>query len=779
MSKQLAIRLTHYRISALLFTLGLTLALAAGLPRVGFDTRIGVLLGDNDPYLIERDWLESQFPTSQEISIAVIAAEGSTDVFSAEILDALGAMHLEYRRIPYSERSSSVVAYDSPFGEIGLIPGRFRNFTDVSPQALATARERAMSDNLIRTTLVSPAADLALFSIRLQLQQSTSAQNSEIHTALNQWIAELRDDHPGVLFFPSAEAVFEQSTREAMIQDLTRLLPLVILCCVLLICYCFRSIRYGASILLVTLLTVCCTVGTLGWTGLSFNSVSVMAPLVVVIIAVANSAHILSVYRQHLPDSQSPREAMHTSLEFNGRPVTLAALTTAIGFASLNYASAPAISQFGSVVALGVFYAWLLSFICFPALVLMTPAQAGEVRLAAGFLRWCRRARQKHEPQLFWGVVVVGMIAAAMLTLNKTDFNRLDFIDRDSSLHRYYELVSERMGRGTGMGYGIVAWSNNSELNDGALQPAFLESVDQFAQWLRERDDILDVASLVEVVKTINEALAGSTSNAQGTRSLYRLPDSQQEIEEHLMSYMAVQSSSYALNNFINNDFSTIRLFINTRPLSNQQIIDLDEEIGEYFREHIAGDSMRLLHGSNTLLFARMDKTVTIELIQSYLLSLFTITVALTIGLRSLYFGLLSVIPNILPATMVFGIWGLLVGTVDPFVMMLFSISIGLVVDDTVHMLSTYQRYCLSGCSTDEAIEAAISKAGPALTVTTAVLALGTLILIFASTLYFQQAAKLLVPIVVLALVLDLTFLPALLARLEKRRDNSSIRRTS
>ena len=85
-----------------------------------------------------------------------------------------------------------------------------------------------------------------------------------------------------------------------------------------------------------------------------------------------------------------------------------------------------------------------------------------------------------------------------------------------------------------------------------------------------------------------------------------------------------------------------------------------------------------------------MDELVTIELLQGYSISLLLITICLTLGFKSLYFGLLSVIPNLLPATMVFGFWALLVGQLDPFVMMLFSISIGLVVDDTVHILSHY-----------------------------------------------------------------------------------------
>jgi hypothetical protein len=164
-----------------------------------------------------------------------------------------------------------------------------------------------------------------------------------------------------------------------------------------------------------------------------------------------------------------------------------------------------------------------------------------------------------------------------------------------------------------------------------------------------------------------------------------------------------------------------------------------------------------------------MDELVTTELLQGYSISLLLITLTLIIGLRSIYFGILSVLPNLLPATMVFGVWALFVGQLDPFVMMLFSISIGQVVDDTVHILSHYLDSRQTGMDTSESTNFAINTAGPALTITTMVLALGTTILIGASTLYFQQSAKLLVPIVVLALVLDLLYLPTILKRFDKR----------
>jgi uncharacterized protein len=316
------------------------------------------------------------------------------------------------------------------------------------------------------------------------------------------------------------------------------------------------------------------------------------------------------------------------------------------------------------------------------------------------------------------------------------------------------------MERGPALVYGV-----DTQQEFGVLAPDLLQQLDHFSNWLREQPEVTEVGSLVEVIKTINQALSDNRPEA------YRIPDEEETIEQHLLDYRQVQARNFTLSNFATEDFSLLRLFLTTRPLSNQQLIDLDtrakETFASLFSGSVAGDGPRavLLHGSSTLLFARMDRAVTVELLQGFAFSLLLITVTLIIGMRSLYYGLLSVLPNLLPATLVFGAWGLAVGQIDPFVMMLFSISIGLVVDDTVHVLSTYQSGRSVGMEPARAVSAALHKAGPALIITTTVMALGTLVMIAASTLYFQQAATLLVPIVVLALVLDLTFFPALLIR--------------
>jgi predicted RND superfamily exporter protein len=735
----------------------LSALLAIGIPRTGFDTSLSVLLTRSDPWLAERDRMQAEFPGVLEISFAFEPASG--DVFTHATLAAMVDLSQEYRQIPLARSMNSILAWQSPYGDDTFFEKPLAQIGTYTVAELQERRARALTEEFVAGLLLAPAGDLTLASVRLGSATLTAEQRLATAEATLALRDSLQARHPEVAIHVSSEALYELSSRDAMLDDLFYLLPIVLLLCNGIICYSFRSVLLGASILLVSMLTIAMTVGILGWVGVSFNTISVMAPLVVVTIAVANSVHLVSIYRQRRLAGMAPAEAMVQSLRYNLRPISLATLTTIAGFASLNLASSPAISSFGSVVALGVAIAWALTLLVLPGVVLLLPVDVGtrtaQQPLLARITAGCRRVVVAHGTLILWTVALLALLALPLSLRNTTDFDRASFVNEDSVLHDYVTAVSTRMARGPQLVYGIDA-----RTPDGVVEPEFLRRVDEFAQWLRQQDGVLQVASLVELVKGVNVV---TNDNQPGFAVI---PDDVAVIEDHLFNYQMVQVSSFTLDNFVNADFSLLRLFVGTGELSNQETLDLNEHIGAEFARRLP--EYGLLHGSSTLVFARMNEAVTLELLRSYALSLLLITVALIIGMRSLSYGLLSMLPNLLPAVFVFGAWGLLVGSIDPFVMMLFSISIGLVVDDTVHILSSYQSCRAEGLTPRAAVDISLERAGPALIITTAVLALGTCVLMAASTLYFQQAATLLVPIVVVALVLDLLFFPALLMRLDR-----------
>ncbi len=746
----------HRRHALFLAGLAGSLLLAGGALRLGFDSSLDALLTRSDPYVDELDLLAAEFPRPTEIVFAFLAPEGES-IFTPERLSAIDALRERHVEIPVADRHSSLLDYYSPRNLRRLFARDFREYGATELAALARV---AQADELLTDNLLSADASLAFSRIRLNAESASDSQRLDAARETMRLRDELREAFPDLEIHAGGEILLEFSSRQAMLDDLGGLLPFVILACILSICGLFRSARAGFAILAHTLPTLLCALGALGLSGFSFNTVTAIAPVIIVIICVASSVHVISIYRQGLLRGMSERDAMMFSLMHNIRPISLAALTTAIGFASLNLSSSPAIQDFGVAVAVGIVFSWLLTAALLPSLLIWLVKAGkgpGEGDLLQRAMRGAVAFGRRRDRQLFWFCTAFAAAGASMLPLNETDFNRLDFVSDVAGLRDYFDAVGERLDRGPSLSYAI-----KTSGRDGAVDPAFLARLELLLGSLTELDAVESAASIAEVLKTVNE-MRYNDANA------YLLPNDSETIENYLAAYRFVQNRDYPLSDFLNRDRSIAALAVNARPVSNQELLDLNDEVDARFAQIFP--EATLIHGSGLLIFARMDERVTVELLQGYSLSLALITLSLIVGFGSLHFGMLSIIPNLLPAAIAFGFWGLLVGTLDPFVMMLFSISIGLVVDDTVHVLTHYLEKRREGDTVSNAVAHAINTAGPALTITTLVLALGTTFLMAASTFYFQQAARLLVPIVVLALLLDVFYLPAILRRFDKWRD--------
>ncbi len=735
----------------------ISLLLATGLSGTRFDGTFSALLTESDPYLNELARMDEEFPIPTDASFIFVAQEGKS-IFDLKLLQALNDLRENYGAIPSATYLSSIIDWISPETQRRLFSKAIENYSESEYAELAAL---AVQDRLLTNNLLSTDARLTFANITLNARNLEQGARMEVAAAIQTLQDELRSRHPEVRIFAGSDLILEETQQSSMVADLTSLLPCVIIICVLVICYCFRSVTLGACILIHEVVTALCTIGMVNYLGFSFNSISVIAPLVVIIIAVANSVHIISIYKQALQTGQTKLDAIKHSLSHNFQPVTLAAITTAIGFSSLNMTSSPAIQDFGQIVAIGIVFAYMLTFTMLPAMMVSLTRWSPESKPDEGLFLKSRLERlvsftERHDKSLFYSCTGLAIFTALLLPLNETDFNRLDFIANDSDIRLFYDEIADKMNRGPALSYAI-----DTGIENGVIDIEFLQEVERFGEWLNTQTIVESQASLVEVLKTINQFL-----NDQDPEYYY-LPASEQTVGNYLNAFKMVNSKEFPIGSFINEDFSAITILINATQISNQEVIDLDQCITDEFANFFS--SAELIHGSGLLVFSRMDELVTTELLQGYSVSLLLITLTLVFGLGSTYFGVLSMIPNLLPATMVFGFWGLLVGQLDPFVMMLFSISIGLVVDDTVHILSHYLESRRSGKDQNAAIAHAMQIAGPALTITTMVLALGTTILIFANTLYFQQSAKLLVPIVVLALVLDFIYLPGILRRFDKK----------
>lgn len=158
-------------------------------------------------------------------------------------------------------------------------------------------------------------------------------------------------------------------------------------------------------------------------------------------------------------------------------------------------------------------------------------------------------------------------------------------------------------------------------------------------------------------------------------------------------------------------------------------------------------------------------------------LALVLISVILIFSIRSLKLGLISIIPNLVPAVIGFGLWGLLVGEINLALSVVAGMSLGIIVDDTVHFLAKYHAAKRDGLAAEAAVHYAFESVGRALCVTTIVLVCGFGVLIFSGFRLNSDMGLLTSMIILIALVVDLLYLPACLLHFDKDRKNAHVQK--
>jgi hypothetical protein len=226
------------------------------------------------------------------------------------------------------------------------------------------------------------------------------------------------------------------------------------------------------------------------------------------------------------------------------------------------------------------------------------------------------------------------------------------------------------------------------------------------------------------------------------------------------------------LNNIINVDKSATRLIITTKNLGTRALSDLDLQ-AQAWLEHNTPEYMHSQGTGISIVFAYLSKRNIINMLSAAFGSLLAISVILVVALKRLDIGLISLLPNIIPATMAFGLWGLLVGEIGLGLSVVVSMTLGIVVDDTVHFISKYLRARNHfNMNQAEAVQHAFVTVGPAMWTTTVALVSGFMVLMLSDYKMSADMGLLSAITISIALAMDFLLLPAILMVADKRETN-------
>lgn len=732
---------------------------AAGARHLAFTNSYRTYFEPNDPQRVAFDLIENTYTKDDGILLVVAPANGQ--IFSRESLAVIAELTAQSWQVPHSNRVDSITNFQHT---VALDDDLFVGDLVVDPHTLDAAdlariKAVALAEPSLANSLVS--ADGRVSGININLQVPGIDETREFPEAVlfaRKLLAEAQRKYPDIDFYMSGLGAMHYAFTEAAFADMTQLIPLSFALMLILLAVLAGGIKGTLAAILVIAFSVLAAMGFAGYVGYKITPTMAPAPNVILTVAIANCVHILISYLHGLGEGETRMEAIDESLRINLHPVALASLTTATGFLTMNFSDVPPFQQMGNVIAVGVVVSFLLSITFLPALLAVLPQ--GKVRAGTAGTVGSNRVAQfvlTYRNTLLWGTGLVLLGLIALMPRNEINDNPIEFFNESMKFRQDVNFTIDNL-----TGLYRIHYSVAADGSGGINEPAYLQQLDAWAAWWRAQPGVVHVSSLSDTMRRLNKNMHGDDPAA------YVLPENREMAAQYLLLYEMSLPYGLDLNNQINIDKSATRIMITVEPMKMSEILALAGRGEHWLKEN--GPDVSGHHGTGMIMmFSHLTLSNTFSMLFGTGVAIVLIGGVLMLALRSVNLGLLSLIPNLAPIAAGFGIWAIFNGSVGVALSIVGSMTLGIVVDDTVHFMSKYLRARREqGLDCDEAVRYAINTVGRALLVTSLVLVAGFLVLAFSNFQLNSYMGIMVALVIALALVAVFLLLPPLLITLDK-----------
>lgn len=732
------------------------LALAYGAGQLTLSSGIRVLFSPDDPNLLAEIAIEEAY--GREDNILLVLDAGEASVFTPENLATLADITEKSWQVPHSRRVDSVTNFlhTTVQDDDIYIDALVDDAAALSAEQIKQKESVALGEPLLVGRLVSANGHLAAVNITLNVKEAGKAEAlTAAVTTAREIAAQAMAENPRVTVQLAGLALTEQTLAEVTAADGATLIPLLFVMVLLVLAVLLRSPLAAVCTIVTIMLSVAAGMGYGGWAGYSINSVNVSAPTIIMTLAVADCIHLLSSFLRRLGEGEQKRGALANALSQTLYPIILTSVTTAIGFLSMNFSDSPPFGQLGTLSAVGVIAALWVTMTILPALILLLPFRPQKKKARTFSLVPLADFVVAKHGVIFWlGLVLIAVIISFVPRMELND-DPAGYFSEDIALTQAIATIEQKFS-----GTQNVHYSLHSGQTDGVADPQFLHDVGRFVDWLREQPEVTNVDSFIDTMKRLNQVMHGDDPE------WHRLPDSRELAAQYLLLYEISVPYGQDVTHQITADKSALKV---TAVLKNQKsrVVDFERRSRQWLAQN--APYLETRGAGHAVSFASIGLRNINNMLWGSLFAIVLVSGCLLIAFRSMRFGLISFVPNLFPALIALGVWSALYHEVNMAASVVFSMTLGIVVDDTTHFLVKYrQARITSGLAAADAIRETFATVGRALLTTSVVLAAGFLVLVQSDFSVNAASGMLMSLTIVVALVLDLLFLPALLIKADR-----------
>ncbi|RZQ79228.1 efflux RND transporter permease subunit [Vibrio vulnificus] len=748
---------TRFSFWTLIISLMAIVATAMGAKNLYFRGDYNIFFDGSNSQLQAFDEIQTTFAKTD--NIALVLAPKSGDVFDQRTLTQIQEMTEQAWQVPYSSRVDSLANYQhtEAVDDDLLVEDLLYQSYPLTAERIAKVRAVAMSEPLLVNALVSEKGDVAVINITMQMPGvDESAEVNEVVAYVEQMLSHYRAEYPDVTIYKAGIIAMNHSFAMAAQNDSATLVPTMLLVILVFLTLMLRSFLSVLATLVVIIGAIVATLGIVGWAGMFLHVASVNVPTLIMTLAVADCVHVIASLRHFMRQGMPKSQAIHRSVTLNFVPIIITSVTTAIGFLMMNMSDSPVLRDFGNLSALGVMIACVLSVSLLPALLNLLPVRFSAKQTAKSSDIMDKLADlvvHRRNVLLPLSIVVIAG-SAALIPYNKVNDESVKYFDTSSEFRQAADFMEQRIGGMTTMSIAI-----KTHQSQGIASPEFLEVLGEFTRWLREQPETDHVASLSDIYKRLNKNMHGDDS------AYYALPAERELAAQYLLLYEMSLPFGLDLNNQVNVDKSSVKLQLTVKNLGSVELVALEERIYQWFASH--APRYQVVASSPSLMFAHIGETNMASMLSTLPITLILISALMIFALRSWRLGVISLVPNIAPAVIGFGLWALISGEINLGLSVVVTLTLGIVVDDAVHFLAKYQHARKEGQNAEQAVRYAFHTVGRALWITTVVLVAGFSVLAMSQFRLNSDMGQLSAIVIFVALVIDFVLLPSLLMRFD------------
>jgi len=744
-----SLKIIEHRLKALFLTLLMVFGLASNLPKITFDTSTEGFLYKDDPQILMYNDFRNQFGRDEKIIVAV----KTKDVFDAKFLKKLFKLHNDIEEnIPYIKAVDSLKNARKTIGNRSelIVDDLFAKGIPKDPKALEKIKEFSLKNAMYENLYINKDATFTTIMITTNTYSTigneefnalddgfddgeesedkaefiTAPETNELILKLDELLKEYKSDDFKI--YVAGSPIVTKNLQTTLIGDMSKFILYVVLTIAFLLFLTFRRVSGIIIPLVVVILTLLATIGSMALSGYPITSMTQILPSLLLAVAIGDSIHILSIFYHKYDEKGDKNGAISYAIGHSGLAVVMTSFTTAASLASFTISDIAPVAALGIFSAIGVTIALILTLVFIPIMLSLIPMKAKledkDTFLDSIMINIANFSINYYKTIIASAIMVI-VISLVLASQMQFSHNPLHWFKKDNSVRTNTETIDKEL-----RGSITIEVVLDTGKENGVYDPKFLNAIDKVTKeiYTYKGDNyfIGKIVTINDVLKEIHRALN------ENRAEYYVIPQNKELIAQEFLLFE--NSGSDDLEDVVDSQFSKTRVSIKAPWVDSIEYVEMIKKLETLLNHEFKGMATVSVTGTLPILSTTITKSIESS-IDSYIIAFGVIALLMVLLIGNFKLGLLSMIPNLTP--IMFGVAFMVVFDLplDMFTILIGAIAIGMVVDDTIHYMHNFKRYYILHNDVDEAIRLTLHSSGRAILITSVVLSSGFLVFMFAS----------------------------------------------